>query len=488
MIYYKDKLILNEAKDLPLTSKDEVIPPIPPVPPEFTCGRPPYKLRRKYIPLVKLPKDAEAVPKLGNKGPRKERGEGILKKLPETLVLPKKPMKSRIIPASNISRENTMKDAINFAEVPIAPVKSPEHIESVSSITLGGHKSIETTPNDTIVDKYNPLNWEERPKEDKIAMTLLKIKRELKPENPCILVWSGEEILPHTKYLHAKVQTEYMSNIKVWRKDYQGYVKKWQHVVKRIMKHPSVFWLFMFGCLFNTTLLALNRYGQSQSESKLIFNISTVFMYVFLIEIVLKVFGFGMVKFCSDPLNCINACVGIMNIIEIIFADSLRSSNISVSFQAFNTLRIFKVMRMLRLLKPMKSMKILLQVIGSAISSFVYTSLLLLLFLFIYSLFGMQLFGGRFDFPEGRPRQHYDSFFDSLLCVFQLLTIQSWDELHYSSLRAQIPAVTVAFYVTWLLIGNYILLSLFLAIMLNMFAEADDEDKGEDSVVRLALT
>jgi len=51
-------------------------------------------------------------------------------------------------------------------------------------------------------------------------------------------------------------------------------------------------------------------------------------------------------------------------------------------------------------------------------------SLLLLLFLFIviFSLLGMQLFGGKFGFDENQPvpRHNFDTFYQSLLTVFQV--------------------------------------------------------------------
>jgi hypothetical protein len=49
-------------------------------------------------------------------------------------------------------------------------------------------------------------------------------------------------------------------------------------------------------------------------------------------------------------------------------------------------------------------------------------SLLLLLFLFIviFALLGMQLFGGKFNFPDGKPRSNFDTFYQSLLTVFQV--------------------------------------------------------------------
>lgn len=49
-------------------------------------------------------------------------------------------------------------------------------------------------------------------------------------------------------------------------------------------------------------------------------------------------------------------------------------------------------------------------------------SLLFLLFLFIviFALLGMQLFGGEFNFPEGRPKQHFDTSHMAMMTVFQV--------------------------------------------------------------------
>ena len=58
-------------------------------------------------------------------------------------------------------------------------------------------------------------------------------------------------------------------------------------------------------------------------------------------------------------------------------------------------------------------------------------SLLLLLFLFIviFALLGMQLFGGKFNFvvvhgQPDKPRSNFDTFWDSLLTVFQVRLVR----------------------------------------------------------------
>ncbi len=79
-----------------------------------------------------------------------------------------------------------------------------------------------------------------------------------------------------------------------------------------------------------------------------------------------------------------------------------------ISYSAFSLFRYWSALRNLvaSLLNSMRSI----------------ASLLLLLFLFIviFALLGMQLFGGRFNFPQGKPRSNFDTFWQSLLTVFQV--------------------------------------------------------------------
>jgi hypothetical protein len=65
-------------------------------------------------------------------------------------------------------------------------------------------------------------------------------------------------------------------------------------------------------------------------------------------------------------------------------------------------------------------------------------SLLLLLFLFIviFSLLGMQVFGGKFNFVDGKPRANFDSFWEAMLTVFQILTGEDWNEVMYNGIKS----------------------------------------------------
>ena len=56
----------------------------------------------------------------------------------------------------------------------------------------------------------------------------------------------------------------------------------------------------------------------------------------------------------------------------------------------------------------------------NAISSILSLLFLLSLFIFIFGLLGMQLFGGQFSFPDGTPTSNFDTIIAALLTVFQV--------------------------------------------------------------------
>ena len=58
----------------------------------------------------------------------------------------------------------------------------------------------------------------------------------------------------------------------------------------------------------------------------------------------------------------------------------------------------------------------------SSLKSIVSLLLLLFLFILIFALLGMQLFGGTFNFDFGTPASNFDSFSIAMLTVFQVKT------------------------------------------------------------------
>jgi hypothetical protein len=320
-----------------------------------------------------------------------------------------------------------------------------------------------------------------------IPELLEKMRNEITYDVKCTVPWSGQEVMPEKDRIYADYYTYCINKIRVWRMKYKGKYEKFHFAVAKFTNSTPMFWFFVLYSLCNNILLAMNRHGQPATEAKITNQMTLVFTYISFGEVALKIFSSGLLGFLSDPLNCVSGVIAIINFLDIVFFKS--KSSYTRSFQVFHALKTFRVTRMLRMLKPIHSMKLIIRVIAEAIVVYAYIALFIILFLCIYALFGMQLFGGQFNFPEGIPQQNFDSFFNSFLSAFQVLCFQKWNVLLYSSLRARHPAIALTYYLSWLIIGSYILQNLFLAFLLCMFIEDEDEmGRDEDSDVHFTFT
>ena len=66
---------------------------------------------------------------------------------------------------------------------------------------------------------------------------------------------------------------------------------------------------------------------------------------------------------------------------------------------------------------------------------------------------------------------------DSFLCVFEMLTGANWFTLMWNAMKGAGPLVS-AYFIFWMLLGNFILLNLFLAILIENFAAETSEEKA----------
>lgn len=71
-----------------------------------------------------------------------------------------------------------------------------------------------------------------------------------------------------------------------------------------------------------------------------------------------------------------------------------------------------------------------LKVIARTLAGLGYVMALMGLFTFIFSVFGMQIFGGTFTVFEqeggAKPRWHYDTFMIAFGTTFQVMTFDNW--------------------------------------------------------------
>ena len=64
--------------------------------------------------------------------------------------------------------------------------------------------------------------------------------------------------------------------------------------------------------------------------------------------------------------------------------------------------------------------------------------------------------------------------------------MENWQMVLFASMKSTqnsmlLKTITATYYITWIFIGNFILLNLFLAILIDSFGEADDEMDDENN-------
>lgn len=329
--------------------------------------------------------------------------------------------------------------------------------------------------------KGNEAELEEgaRRKEARDFAYLYEIITEIDMKDKCIgkFNWSGNSVID------KRVFNEKMTNrailqlnkqvYQIWLSGFMGAFTMFRRYTKDFVE-SSLIENFLMICVFlNTLTLALD--GLVNDEIAGYFTtMNLVFTMVFTFEMIFKILGMGPSEYSADFFNVFDGVVVALSNVElgIKYLSSSEGSNSLSAFRAVRIFRTFRVLRVTRLLRSLRFMKVIIDVVSSTIEQFTYIGLLLFLFIFIFSLLGMQLFGGKYNFllPGERARQNFDDITSALLTVFQIMTIENWPDILVSAMRSDANSLlSVMYLIAWIFIGNYLFLNLFLAILLDGF-------------------
>ena len=275
----------------------------------------------------------------------------------------------------------------------------------------------------------------------------------------------------------------------MWPKGLYGWVKKFRVILKMIIKSDWFNNLLMIAVLINTVIMSLASYGITEEfEAKLDAG-NLFFTWFFICEMTIKLTAIGVKKYVQDKMNWLDGGIVSLSIMEMVLtAVSGGGGNLS-AFKTIRVLRTLRVLRVARLLRGMQSMQVIIGVFVRSASSFAYIMMLLFIFLFIYTLLGMQSFGGCLDYPTGKPRDNFDTFLIAFYSSFQVMSAENWNGNVIDYMRSpKVMTLTTPLYlISWIFIGNYVLLNLFLAILLDSFLEEDGEEGVDlEEMARLA--
>ncbi|XP_046727174.1 calcium channel, voltage-dependent, L type, alpha 1F subunit isoform X2 [Silurus meridionalis] len=259
-------------------------------------------------------------------------------------------------------------------------------------------------------------------------------------------------------------------------------LRRWNRGIRRTcrkaVKSVTFFWLVLILVFLNTALSASEHHNQPDWLTEVQEIANKVLLSLFTVEMLLKMYSLGLQAYFVAFFNRFDCFVVCGGILETVLVELQIMPPLGIS--------VLRCVRLLRIFKVTRHWTALSNLVASLLNSMKsIASLLLLLFLFliIFALLGMQLFGGKFNFDETQTkRSTFDSFPQALLTCFQILTGEDWNMVMYDGIMAYggpvFPGMIVCLYFVILFIcGNYILLNVFLAIAVDNLAGADGDDK-----------
>uniref|UniRef100_A0A3Q3FNI1 Voltage-dependent L-type calcium channel subunit alpha n=1 Tax=Labrus bergylta TaxID=56723 RepID=A0A3Q3FNI1_9LABR len=254
------------------------------------------------------------------------------------------------------------------------------------------------------------------------------------------------------------------------------YSRRWNRLCRRKcragVKSQVFYWLVIFLVFLNTLTIASEHHQQPQWLTDVQDIANKVLLALFTGEMLLKMYSLGLQAYFVSLFNRFDSFVVCGGILETILVETKIMSPLGIS-----VLRCVRLLRIFKITRYWNSLSNLVASLLNSVRSIASLLLLLFLFIIIFSLLGMQLFGGKFNFDETR-RSTFDNFPQSLLTVFQILTGEDWNSVMYDGIMAyggpSFPGMLVCIYFIILFIcGNYILLNVFLAIAVDNLADAE---------------
>ncbi|KAF6117716.1 calcium voltage-gated channel subunit alpha1 I [Phyllostomus discolor] len=228
----------------------------------------------------------------------------------------------------------------------------------------------------------------------------------------------------------------------------------------------------MMAILVNTVSMGIEHHEQPEELTNVLEICNVVFTSMFALEMLLKLAAFGLFDYLRNPYNIFDSVIVIISIWEIV---GQADGGLSV-------LRTFRLLRVLKLVRFMPALRRQLVVLMKTMDNVATFCMLLMLFIFIFSILGMHIFGCKFslrtDTGDTVPdRKNFDSLLWAIVTVFQILTQEDWNVVLYNGMASTSPWASL-YFVALMTFGNYVLFNLLVAILVEGFQAEGDANRS----------
>nr|XP_057910325.1 sodium channel, voltage gated, type VIII, alpha subunit b isoform X4 [Doryrhamphus excisus] len=261
---------------------------------------------------------------------------------------------------------------------------------------------------------------------------------------------------------------------------------KIKHIVYMIVMDPFVDLAITICIVLNTLFMAMEHYPMTEHFEEVLSVGNLVFTAIFAGEMFAKLIAMDPYYYFQEGWNCFDGFIVTLSLVELGLAD----------VEGLSVLRSFRLLRVFKLAKSWPTLNMLIKIIGNSVGALGNLTLVLAIIVFIFAVVGMQLFGKSYKDCVCKiaddcklPRWHMHDFFHSFLIVFRVLCGE-WIETMWHCMEVAGQAMCLIVFMMVMVIGNLVVLNLFLALLLSSFSAdnlAATDDDGEPNNLQLAV-
>ncbi|MEQ2306092.1 Sodium channel protein type 2 subunit alpha [Ameca splendens] len=238
--------------------------------------------------------------------------------------------------------------------------------------------------------------------------------------------------------------------------------------------------------VLNTLFMALEHYPMTDEFNTMLSVGNLVFTGIFTAEMVLKLIALDPYYYFQQGWNIFDGIIVCLSLMELGLS----------TVEGLSVLRSFRLLRVFKLAKSWPTLNTLIKIIGNSVGALGNLTLVLAIIVFIFAVVGMQLFGKNYQdcvckisFDCQLPRWHMKDFFHSFLIVFRVLCGE-WIETMWDCMEVAGQPLCILVFMLVMVIGNLVVLNLFLALLLSSFSSDNlsaPEEDGDLNNIQVAI-
>ncbi|XP_076763425.1 sodium voltage-gated channel paralytic isoform X10 [Xylocopa sonorina] len=263
---------------------------------------------------------------------------------------------------------------------------------------------------------------------------------------------------------------------------------EFQKYVSLLVFDPFVELFITLCIVVNTLFMALDHHDMDKDMERVLKTGNYFFTATFGIEATLKLIAMSPKYYFQEGWNIFDFIIVALSLLELGLE----------GVQGLSVLRSFRLLRVFKLAKSWPTLNLLISIMGRTVGALGNLTFVLCIIIFIFAVMGMQLFGKNYTdnvdrFPDGDlPRWNFTDFMHSFMIVFRVLCGEWIESMWDCMLVGDVSCIP--FFLATVVIGNLVVLNLFLALLLSNFGSSNlsaptadnDTNKIAEAIDRIA--